>query len=103
MREKFQLFQIAKMPSTKYPEGNDWISHVLKWFFFHTFDDTAFFFAHKKKGLKEAENVNFFKLLKMALTKSPEANDWFLHLLKCFFSNTFDNKALYCTKKKKGF
>ena len=63
-----QLFQTAKMASTKFPEANDWFSHFLKWFFFHTFANKPFLGIHtfnnkpfvEKKYSKKAGEMSIF-------------------------------------------
>ena len=69
--ENSQLFQTAKIASTKCPEANDWFSHLLKWFYFHTSNNKPFL-EKKKYSKKRREKCQLFQIAKNGIDEVPQ-------------------------------
>ena len=97
-RKIFNFFKWLKMVLIESPGCTDSIPHLLKLFYFHTLNNKTFY--PSKRALKKSGKIfNFFKWQKMVLIKSPGCTDSIPHLFKSFYFQTFNNRALYPSKR----
>ena len=87
------------MASTKCPKANDKCSHLLKWFFFHTFDNRAFF-APKKRIQNRREKCEPFQIGKNYIDEISRGNWLISARFKVILFSPLGNKAFFAPKKK---